>query len=75
LAAGVSSILVLRAMIDFTLTLIRTTRYKHAARHLRDCESLSASVADFGAHEPHDDYVARLRLEHGRKISFWSLLG
>lgn len=69
-----AAILVLRAMIEFSLTKNRTSRYKHAARHLRDCESLAAAVADFGAHERHEAYVARLRLEHGRKSSFWSLL-
>ena len=69
-----AAILVLRAMIDFSLTKNRTSRYKHAARHLRDCESLAAAVVDFGTHEPHKTYVARLRLEHGRKSSFWGLL-
>lgn len=69
-----AAMLVLRAMIEFSLTKSRTSRYKHAARHLRDCQSLSVAVVDFGAHERHDDYVARLRLEHGRKSSFWSLL-
>jgi hypothetical protein len=69
-----AAILVLRAMIDFSLTKNRTSRYKHAARHLRDCESLAAAVTDFGTHERHDAYVARLRLEHGRKSSFWCLL-
>nr|WP_329603599.1 DUF6880 family protein [Acidiphilium iwatense] len=69
-----AAILVLRAMIDFSLTKNRTSRYKHAARHLRDCESLASAVADFGTHERHEAYVARLRLEHGRKSSFWGLL-
>ena len=69
-----AAILVLRSMIDFSLTKNRTGRYKHAARHFRDCESLSAGVADFGTYERHGAYVARLRLEHGRKSSFWSLL-
>jgi hypothetical protein len=64
----------LRAMIDFALNQNRSSRYKHAARHLLSCASLSAKVETFGGLEPHDAYVARLRREHGRKSSFWSLL-
>jgi hypothetical protein len=64
--------LVLRAMIDFCLTNSRSSRYKHAARHLLECSSLSKGIADFGAFEPHDAYEARLRQKHGRKQSFWS---
>jgi tetratricopeptide (TPR) repeat protein len=69
-----AAVLVLRAMIDFALTKNRSSRYKHAARHLLSCASLSAGVETFGGLEPHDAYVARLRREHGRKSSFWSLV-
>lgn len=69
-----AAMLVLRAMINFSLTKNRTSRFKHAARHLRDCESLGSAVTGFGTYERHDAYVARLRLEHGRKSSFWCLL-
>ena len=67
--------LLLRALVDFTLTKARSSRYKHAARHLLECASLAPPIADFGAFEPHDVYIARLRQEHGRKESFWSLVG
>jgi hypothetical protein len=66
--------LVLRSMIDFTLGKSRSSRYKHAVRHLLECSSLSAVVADFGAFESHQSYEARLRREHGRKPSFWNLM-
>jgi hypothetical protein len=66
--------MVLRAMINFSLTNNRSTRYKHAARHLMDCAGLSSAIEDFGGFEPHDVYEARLRREHGRKSSFWSLI-
>ncbi|MFA7431025.1 MAG: DUF6880 family protein [Rhodospirillaceae bacterium] len=66
--------LLLRAMIDFALTRSRTTRYKHAARHLMDCAGLASSIADFGSVEAHEAYVARLPREHGRKTSFWSFV-
>lgn len=66
--------LVLRAMIDFCLSNSRSSRYKHAARHLLECSSLAKDVGDFGSFEPHDTYEARLKREHGRKASFWSLM-
>ena len=67
--------LVLRAMIDFTLGKSRASRYKHAARHLRECAGLAAMITDYQGHETHEAYEARLRQEQGRKPSFWSLLG
>jgi len=66
--------LALRSMIDFSLSNSRSSRYRHAARHLFDCSSLASAIADFGRFEPHDAYEARLRREHGRKSSFWSLI-
>ena len=64
--------LALRAMIDFALTRARSSRYKHAARHLMTCAKLAAAIDDFGAFETHDVYEAKLRQEHGRKSAFWS---
>jgi hypothetical protein len=64
--------LLLRAMIDFSLTQARSTRNRHATRHLMECESLASSIADFAPFETHEAYAARLKREHGRKSSFWS---
>jgi uncharacterized protein DUF6880 len=66
--------LLLRAMINFSLKNSRASRYRHAARHLLDCSGLSSAIEDYRSFEPHDAYEARLRLEHGRKSSFWSLV-
>jgi len=66
--------LLLRSMIDFSLTNARSSRYKHAARHLLDCSGLATGIRSFGDFEPHDAYEARLRREHGRKSAFWSLV-
>jgi hypothetical protein len=66
--------LALRALIDFSLTRSRSSRYKHAARHLLECSSMSKGIEDFGEAETHDAYEARLRKEHGKKTSFWSLV-
>ena len=37
-----------RAMIEDTLNGAKSTRYKHAARHLLECASLAPSIQDFG---------------------------
>jgi hypothetical protein len=66
--------LVLRAMIDFALGKSRASRYRHSARHLRDCAGLASAITDYEGHETHEAYEARLRREHGRKPSFWSLV-
>lgn len=66
-----AAVLTFRAMIDFALSHSRATRYGHAARHLQDCARLDAMIADYGPAEPHAAYVARLRLHHARKSSFW----
>ena len=66
--------LALRSMIDFSLSNSRSSRYRHAARHLLDCSSPSSAIKDYGQFEPHDAYEAKLRREHGRKSSFWSLI-
>jgi hypothetical protein len=61
-----------RAMIDDTLGGAKSTRYKHAARHLLECSSLASNIRDFGTFETHDVFVARLRVRHGRKTGFWA---
>ena len=43
--------LLLRAMIDFALKHNRVKRYRHAARHVAECESLATAVGDFGNFE------------------------
>jgi hypothetical protein len=64
----------LRAMVDFSLRNARSSRYRHAARHLLDCASLSSGITDFGKLEPHDAYEARLRREHAKKSLFWNFV-
>ena len=66
--------LLLRAMIDFTLKEARAKRYRHAARHLLECESLAAGIASFGKFNSHTEYIAGLRKAHPRKTGFWSLV-
>ncbi len=65
---------VLRAMIDFSLRNARSSRYRHAARHLLDCSSLAPTIKDYRQFEPHAAYEANLRRQHGKKSSFWSFV-
>ena len=66
--------ILLRSMIDFSLTNARTSRYGHAARHFLQCEDLATHIEAYEGFETHEEYQAKLRSKHGRKESFWSLL-
>jgi hypothetical protein len=66
--------IVLRSMIDFTLDSARSSRYKHAARHLAECGSLARYIDDFEPAGSYDAYIADLKRRHGKKHGFWSLL-
>ncbi|MEM5473829.1 DUF6880 family protein [Hoeflea sp. AS60] len=67
--------ILLRSMIDFTLSRARSSRYKHAARHLAECQALAPHIDDFGNAQSHDAYVAGLKYGHGKKQGFWKHLG
>ncbi|EJC76305.1 DUF6880 family protein [Rhizobium hidalgonense] len=66
--------MLLRAMIGFALDYGRSSRYRHAARHLAECASMAPHIDDFGSARPHDAYVVELKRKHGNKHGFWSLL-
>lgn len=66
--------ILLRSMIDFTLSRARSGRYKHAARHLAECRALAPHIADYGNCASHDAYVAGLGDRHGKKHGFWKFL-
>lgn len=51
--------LLLRSMIDFALIEGRSSRYKHAARHLAECASLASAIDDFEPFETHADHEAK----------------
>ena len=56
---ALAATLLRRAMIEDTLDGAKSTRYKHAARHLLECRSLAASIRDFGEFETHEAFVSR----------------
>lgn len=60
-----------RSMIDFTLEEARSTRYGHAARHLKSCEAADGDIDDYEGQLTHEAYLAKLKVRHGRKSGFW----
>ncbi len=64
-----------RALITYALDKARAARYRHAARHLLECESLAAQISDYGAFPSHAEFLRQLRKTHGRKAKFWDLVG
>ncbi|WP_299655026.1 DUF6880 family protein [uncultured Jannaschia sp.] len=64
-----------RAMILFALNAARSSRYKHAARHLRECEATDDAIWDYSPHPDHQAFVDALRERHSRKQGFWSQVG
>jgi hypothetical protein len=69
-----AAVLLRRALIEVTLHKGRATRYKHAARHVREIDSLDAQIKDYAGFETHDLFMTRLLKTHPRKTGFWSLL-
>ena len=67
-----AAMLTLRAMIGLALREARSSRYRHAARHLVECADLAPRVAEWGAVVPHGLHLAGLRTGHGRKTGFWA---
>jgi len=48
-----AAVLLRRALIEVTLRKGRATRYKHAARHVREIDSLNSQIGDYGNFETH----------------------
>ena len=67
-----AAMLLRRAMIEDTLNGAKYKRYRHAARHMLECQALDPSIEDYAAFETHDAFVNRIRAKHGRKTGFWS---
>jgi tetratricopeptide (TPR) repeat protein len=69
-----AAVLLRRALIEFTLRKARATRYKHAARHVREIDSLNSQISGYENFETQDQFMERLRKTHPRKTGFWPLL-
>ena len=73
-AHPLAATLLRRALIEDTLDGAKSTRYRHAARHLAECRALATLIGDYGRFETHATFVSRLRAKHSRKSGFWTLI-
>ena len=64
-----------RALLDSILRRGQTKSYSHGVRYLRKLDLLAHSISDWHAVIPHDAYLQDIKLNHGRKSSFWSQYG
>src|SRR5580704_324629 len=65
-----AAILLPRAVIADTLNGAKSRRYRHAARHPLECQSLASSIEDNDGFETDDAFVSRQRAKHSRKVGF-----
>ena len=61
-----------RAMINFALVEGRTSRFRDAASHINDCDTVAPKVDTFDTFPSHDRYVDELRVRHESETSFWA---
>ena len=66
-----AAMLLRRAMINDTLDRAKSTRYRHAARHLVECQSLDSAIPDYADLGDHAAFLASLQEKHRRKEGFW----
>ncbi len=66
--------LVLRALIDHALEHAKSSRYKHTAKHLKECIALSKTIKDYSDHISHESYYENIKKRHSKKASFWEHL-
>ncbi|KAF0216745.1 MAG: hypothetical protein FD174_3568 [Geobacteraceae bacterium] len=64
-----------RALLDSILRRAQTKTYSHGVRYLRKLDRMAHSITDWRNVEPHEAYMREIKLNHGRKSSFWSRYG
>ena len=63
---------VYRALLDAILKRAYAPAYGHAYRHWQCLEVIAAKGTDWGPLQTHEAYVAEIRRQHARKLSFWA---
>jgi hypothetical protein len=61
-------------MISDALDGGKSTRYRHAARHLAECRSSDAIIEDYGTIADHCGFLTHLKQKHPRNFGFWELV-
>jgi len=67
-----AAVIIRRAMVDFTLSIGRASRYGHAVTHILSNENLDGWISDYDGFETHEEFMSRIKADHPRKTSFWS---
>lgn len=62
----------LRALIEGTVSKAKSKTYHHAVGYLLQLEGLAKKISDWSPIVPHDLYFVELRKRHALKKSFWS---
>jgi len=62
-----------RALLEANLAPSISKYYRYGVRYLRELDRIAPAVSDWGAFQPHSEYLAALRSKHGRKSRFWEL--
>lgn len=66
-----SAVLLRRAILEDILDAARSRAYKYAASDLKLCCEFAEQVKDWREFETQSQFIHRLKLEHGKKYSFW----
>jgi hypothetical protein len=69
-----AAVILYRALIDAILQRGYSPAYRHAARYYAELESLAAREDPSWPIDPARTYRVELRVRHGRKQGFWSLI-
>lgn len=66
------STLIYRALLDSILERAYAKAYHHGADYLRMLDKYSERITNWGSFVKHEKYFEHIKLNHKRKISFWS---
>lgn len=64
-----------RALLDSILRRAQSKIYPHGVRYLCKLDLLAHSISDWRNVATHEAYMQEIKLNHGRKSSFWSRYG
>ncbi len=64
--------LIYRALLNSILARAVSKYYHHGIKYLRKLDKLAEKITDWREFEDHESYMAALRRDHGRKMSFWA---
>lgn len=67
--------LCLRRLVEVSLDYANSKFYPTAANRFKKAEGLAAEIRSYAQYATHEEWVAGLRKAHGRKMSFWGMVG